>query len=111
VVEVLGKNENGRKSVTGVRLKNVKTNQLSLFPTDGVFVGIGHRPNTVLFRGQLEMDQVGYLITKDGSTSTNIPVCSLPETLQIASTVRQSLRPVRVYAAIDAERWLEDKPA
>ncbi len=63
VEEILGKNENGRKSVTGIRLKNVKTGATSDVKTDGVFMGIGHKPNTDLFAGQLDMDDVGYLKT------------------------------------------------
>ncbi|HSQ77046.1 MAG TPA: thioredoxin-disulfide reductase, partial [Bacteroidota bacterium] len=73
VEEIVGKNEGGRKTVTGVRLKNVKTGESSVLKTDGVFMGIGHQPNTSLFTGQLEMDPVGYLITKGKTTQTNVP--------------------------------------
>src|SRR5438034_11843447 len=61
------------EGVTGVRLKNVKTDQVGDLRCDGVFIAIGHSPNTQLFRSQLEMDKVGYLITKPGSTATNVP--------------------------------------
>ncbi|MEK7671293.1 MAG: FAD-dependent oxidoreductase, partial [Bacteroidota bacterium] len=71
--EILGKNESGKKSVTGVRLMNVKTGALTEVKADGVFMGIGHQPNTDLFKGQLDMDEVGYLKLQGRSTRTNIP--------------------------------------
>src|SRR5579872_2135992 len=58
--------------VTGVRLKNLKTGEETVKNVDGVFIAIGHSPNTELFKGQLEMNEVGYLITHDGS-KTNVP--------------------------------------
>jgi len=58
VTEVLGENR-----VTGVRLKNVKTNEITDLPIDGFFMGIGHHPNTDIFRGQLEIENSGYLVT------------------------------------------------
>jgi len=58
--------------VTGVRLKNVKTGEEATEECDGLFIAIGHSPNTELFKGQLEMNEVGYLITHDGS-HTNVP--------------------------------------
>ncbi|MGD9806038.1 MAG: thioredoxin-disulfide reductase [Hyphomicrobiaceae bacterium] len=71
VDEVLGSDD--PKTVTGVRLKNVKTGALTERPIDGVFVAIGHAPATELFKGQLEMKPSGYLITKPDSTATTIP--------------------------------------
>src|SRR5678815_1601569 len=71
VEEILGTKETG---VTGVRLRSLKTQEERLFPTEGVFVAIGHKPNTDLFRGQLDMDEVGYIKTSGHSTATNIPV-------------------------------------
>lgn len=58
--------------VTGLRLKNVKTNEVSELNVDGVFIAIGHSPNTGLFKGQLDMDEGGYIITKPGSPQTSI---------------------------------------
>ncbi|MBB4266615.1 thioredoxin-disulfide reductase [Roseospira visakhapatnamensis] len=58
--------------VTGVRLRNVKTGALSELAVDGVFVAIGHHPNTALFAGQLDMDANGYVVTKPDSTATNV---------------------------------------
>ena len=71
VDEILGKND--PKSVTGVRLKNVKTGKTSEIAADGVFIAIGHAPATELFKGQLEMTHSGYLKTMPDSTATAIP--------------------------------------
>lgn len=69
--EILGSTD--PKSVTGVRLKNVKTGETTERPADGVFIAIGHAPATALFKGQLEMTPGGYLVTKPDSTATTIP--------------------------------------
>ena len=61
------------KSVTGVKLRNVKTGKVTERATDGVFIAIGHAPATELFKGQLEMKPSGYLITRPDSTATSIP--------------------------------------
>jgi thioredoxin reductase (NADPH) len=61
------------KSVTGIRLKNVKTGVVTERPADGVFIAIGHAPATELFKGQLEMTPSGYLMTRPDSTATSIP--------------------------------------
>lgn len=70
VEAILGTPETG---VTGVRLKNVHTGEERIFPAEGVFIAIGHSPNTAIFKGQLDMDEVGYIITSGRSTATNIP--------------------------------------
>ena len=59
-------------SLTGVRIRNLKTNETSVIKADGAFVAIGHRPNSSLFTGVLDMDSEGYLITKPDSTATNV---------------------------------------
>ena len=69
--EVLGKQD--PLGVTGARLKNVKTGDTTDIEVDGVFIAIGHNPNTELFKGILDMDEEGYLITRAGATATNIP--------------------------------------
>jgi thioredoxin reductase (NADPH) len=109
IEEILGKIEDGKRSVTGVRLKNLKTGGVSIVRTDGVFMGIGHKPNTELFVGQLEMDRAGYLVTRERSTKTNIP--GVFAAGDVADSVyRQAVTAAGsgCMAAIDAERWLEE---
>jgi thioredoxin reductase (NADPH) len=69
--EVLG--TDAPKSVTGVKLKNILSGEISEMAIDGVFIAIGHSPNTSIFVDQIEMDHEGYIITKPNSTQTNIP--------------------------------------
>ena len=71
VEEVLGKNK--PKTMSGIKIKNVKNNQVKELKVDGLFIAIGHDPATSLFKDQLKMDKAGYLITKPDSTETNIP--------------------------------------
>jgi thioredoxin reductase (NADPH) len=109
VEEILGKEEDGKKSVTGVRLKNVKTGESTLMQTDGAFMGIGHKPNTDLFKGQLDMDSVGYLVTEGKSTRTNIPgVFAAGDVADSVYRQAVSAAGTGCMAAIDAERWLEE---
>ncbi len=69
--EVVGTDE--PPGVTAARVRNVKTGEISEIPVDGIFIAIGHDPNTALFKGALDMDDEGYLITAPDSTATNIP--------------------------------------
>ena len=71
VEEVLGTDE--PLGVTGVRLKNVKTGETSEIATDGLFIAIGHDPATSLFKGKLDMDEEGYILTRPDSTATSVP--------------------------------------
>ena len=93
--------------VTGVKLKNAPSGEETVKPCDGVFIGIGHSPNTALFRGQLEMNEVGYLKTHDGS-KTNIPGVFAAGDVQ-DHIYRQAVTAAGsgCMAAIDAERFLE----
>ena len=71
VEEVLGTSE--PKGVNAIKIKNLKTNDITELKVDGLFIAIGHDPATALFKDQLNMDKEGYLITKPDSTETNIP--------------------------------------
>jgi thioredoxin reductase (NADPH) len=105
VDEVLGKE--GPLGVTGVRLKNVKTGALQEIKTDGLFVAIGHTPNTELFKGVLDMDENGYLITAADSTRTNIPGVFAAGDVQ-DHVYRQAVTAAGTgcMAALEADRFL-----
>ena len=92
--------------VTGVRLKNVKTNQEHLLECAGVFVAIGHIPNTQLFKGVIDMDENGYILSKQGS-ATNIPGVFVAGDCS-DHVYRQAITAAGMgcAAAIDAERYL-----
>lgn len=104
VKEIHGSQEEG---VTGVTIFNNETNETSLFPTQGVFIAIGHKPNTDLFKDWLEMDDVGYLKTEGSSMKTNIPGVFASGDAQ-DSYYRQAVTAAGTgcMAAIDAERFL-----
>jgi len=106
--EIVGTDEGGRKSVTGVNLKNVNTGEITFHPCEGVFMAIGHQPNTDVFKNVLDMDGVGYLITKKSSTATNIPGVFACGDAQ-DSYYRQAVTAAGTgcMSAIDAERYLE----
>lgn len=97
----------GTDLVTGLRLRHVATGAVRDFACGGVFVAIGHRPNTDLFTGQLAMDAKGYLLTTSG-TATNIPGVFAAGDVQ-DTRYRQAVTAAGAgcMAAIDAERWLE----
>lgn len=100
----------GGTSVEGVKLENIKTGEKFDLKVDGYFAAIGHQPNTKIFEGQLKMDNVGYLITKDKSTWTSVEGVFASGDVQ-DPTYRQAVTAAGsgCMAAIDAERWLESQ--
>ncbi len=104
IEEVLGDG----KSMTGVRMKSTKTGVVSEKKLDGLFIAIGHQPNTKLFKDILDMNEVGYLVTKPGSTYTNIPGIFACGDVQDA-IYRQAITAAGTgcMASLDAERWMD----
>jgi len=103
VDEILGDG----KAVTGVRLKHVKTGVTRELAVKGVFMGIGHEPNTGLFKGQLAMNEVGYLQVRAPSTYTSVPgVFAAGDVADPTYRQAVSAAGTGCMAAIDAERWL-----
>jgi len=102
----------GEEYVTGVRLLNLESGEKSVLPVEALFIAIGHRPNTSLLVGQLELDDVGYVIVKPGTSSTSVEgvfACG-----DVADPVyRQAVTAAGTgcIAAIDAERWLAEQEA
>ena len=105
--EVVEIHDTKKGAVTGVTLRNVKTGTTSLMETDGVFMGIGHRPNTDFLRGALELHPNGYVKTHDG-TRTSVPGVFAAGDVQ-DHIYRQAVTAAGsgCMAALDAERWLE----
>jgi thioredoxin reductase (NADPH) len=96
--------------LTGVRVANIETGETRELPADGLFVAIGHDPNTKLFDGHLDMDEAGYLLTKPGSTATNIEGVFAAGDV-VDHTYRQAITAAGTgtMAALDAERWLSER--
>jgi thioredoxin reductase (NADPH) len=108
VDEYVGTEVNGMKKLTHLAVRNTVTNDVQMIEADGAFVAIGHQPNTSLFSGVLDMDDVGYIRTQPGTSYTNVPGVFASGDAQ-DSVYRQAITAAGsgCMAAIDAERWLE----
>ena len=110
IKEVLGKEENGKKFVTGALLENPKTRETKEISADGIFIAIGHKPNTEIFAGQLDLHDNGYLKVTPGTTRTSVEgVFAAGDVAD--HTYRQAITAAGsgCMAALDAQRWLEEK--
>jgi thioredoxin reductase (NADPH) len=105
VDEVVGSPETG---VTGLKLKDLKSDKTSVMELDGIFIAIGHNPNTDIFKGQIDLDERGYIKTQANSTRTNIPGVFACGDVQ-DPVFRQAVTAAGTgcMSAIEAERWLE----
>jgi thioredoxin reductase (NADPH) len=106
VVDVLA--QEGKNKVRALSLKNTVTGETSEFACDGVFIAIGHQPNSDVFKGQLAMDEVGYIQVKPGSTYTSVEgVFACGDVTDKVYRQAVTAAGTGCMAAIDAERWLE----
>jgi len=106
-VEILGESDKFSKTVTGFRLKNINTQEEKILELDGVFVAIGHHPNTEVFAGQIELDKDNYIITQKGSSHTSVEGVFAAGDVQ-NTNYKQAITAAAggCIAAIDAERFL-----
>jgi len=95
------------QGVTGARVRNVKNDEVREIAAGGIFMAIGHEPNTAPFRGKLEMNAEGYLVTREGTTATSVPGVFAAGDVQ-DFRYRQAVTAAGsgCMAAIDAERFL-----
>ncbi len=108
VEDIIGQKD--PKSVTGIKIKNLKTNSVSELKIDGLFIAIGHIPATSIFKGQLSMDKEGYILTKPDSTATNIPGVYAAGDVK-DKVFRQAITAAGMgcMSALEAEKFLSEK--
>ena len=108
VEDIIGQKD--PKSVTGIKIKNLKTNSVSELKIDGLFIAIGHIPATSIFKGQLNMDKEGYILTKPDSTATNIPGVYAAGDVK-DKVFRQAVTAAGMgcMSALEAEKFLSEK--
>jgi len=99
----------GDAKVTGVKVRNLKTSQASTFPCDGLFVAIGHEPNTKLFKGHLDLDEKGYIQLKRHSMTNVEGVFAAGDVHDIRYRQAVTAAAAGCRAAMDAEKWLEEQ--
>lgn len=105
VVEIVGDT-----LVTGAKIRNVKTDEVTDFAADGVFVAIGHTPNTGVFDGELELDDAGYILVDPGTTVTSVEgVFAAGDVTDKIYRQAVTAAGMGCQAALDAQRWLHDK--
>jgi len=105
LVEVLGTED--PLGVTGAKLRNVVTSAITEIPIDGIFIAIGHQPQTEMFKGQVEMKPSGYIITAPGSTATNVPgVFAAGDVTDNVYRQAVTAAGLGCMAALDAEKYL-----
>jgi len=97
---------NGDQEVTGLTLRNVKTDAVTEFAVDGLFVAIGHTPNTSIFQGQLELDETGYIIAGDNTMTSTEGVFAAGDVVDHVYRQAITAAGMGCAAALDAERWL-----
>jgi len=102
----------GEDLVTGIRLKNLETGEESTMPIDGMFLAIGHDPNTNIFQGQLELDEKNYIVVDSPTTNTSVEgVFAAGDVVDHVYQQAVTAAGQGCQAALDAERWLESREA